>query len=113
MAKKATAIVPTMLRMREELRKRIEREAKKNKRSLNSEMVARLEGSFAKDDAELSASKVLNAVLEHSDGSGKWIDAVAKIWENSRKRIAERPAIDDDEQNKLGDRLPLFTRDKL
>jgi hypothetical protein len=47
--KKATAIVPTMLRMREEMRLRLEREAKKNVRSLNTEMVMRLEGSFGSE----------------------------------------------------------------
>jgi hypothetical protein len=108
--KRATATIATMLRMREELRRRIEREAKNNERSLNSEMVARLEASFAKDDAELTASKVLNAVLEHSDGSRKWVGAVAKLWENSRQQIEERPATDDD-QNNAGGRL--FKRDRL
>jgi hypothetical protein len=44
--KRATAKVATMLRMREELRNRLDRESKKNDRSMNSEMVARLEGSF-------------------------------------------------------------------
>ena len=44
--KKPTDIVPTMLRMREEMRKRLEREAKKNSRSLNAEMVGRLDQSF-------------------------------------------------------------------
>jgi hypothetical protein len=94
--KKATATIATMLRMREELRRRIEREAKKNERSLNTEMVMRLERSFAKDDEELSASKVLNTVLEHSDGSEKWRDAVARLWE--QKTAAERSAIDDDRE---------------
>jgi hypothetical protein len=47
MAKKSTAIVPTMLRMREDLRQRLEREAKKKDHSLNAEMVHRLERSFA------------------------------------------------------------------
>ena len=41
-AKKSTEIVPTMLRMREEMRKRLEREAKRNDRSLNAEMVERI-----------------------------------------------------------------------
>jgi hypothetical protein len=50
MAKKPTEIVPTMLRMREDLRKRLEREAKKRDHSLNAEMVERLEASFVKDE---------------------------------------------------------------
>jgi hypothetical protein len=50
MVKKATAIVPTMLRIREGLRKRLELEAKKNGRSLNAEMTERLERSYAADE---------------------------------------------------------------
>jgi hypothetical protein len=42
MARKPTDLVPTMLRMEESLRKRLERAAKKNRQSLNSEMVERL-----------------------------------------------------------------------
>ena len=41
--RKSTALIPNMIRMREELRKRLEQQAKKNDRSLNSEMVLRLE----------------------------------------------------------------------
>jgi hypothetical protein len=48
--KKATAIVPTMLRLREDLRKRLEREATKHARSLNAEMVRRLQMSLALDE---------------------------------------------------------------
>ena len=44
--RKSTALVPSMIRMREELRKRLEQQAKKNNRSLNSEMILRLEQSF-------------------------------------------------------------------
>src|SRR3954453_4743938 len=42
MARKPTDLVPTMLRMEENLRKRLERAAKKNRQALNSEMVERL-----------------------------------------------------------------------
>ena len=47
--RKSTALVPSMIRMREELRKRLEQQAKKNNRSLNSEMILRLEQSFVDD----------------------------------------------------------------
>jgi hypothetical protein len=68
MAKKATAIVPTMLRMREELRKRLEREAKRNARSLNSEMVGRLEQSFTIDEQARSRDTAILDMLVNNDG---------------------------------------------
>jgi HicB family len=46
MARKATEIVPIMLRIREDLRRRLEREAKRHRISLNMEMRMRLEDSF-------------------------------------------------------------------
>jgi hypothetical protein len=48
--KKATEFIQFKLRIREGLRRQIEREAKKNGRSVNSEAVARLEQSFAQQE---------------------------------------------------------------
>jgi hypothetical protein len=67
MAKKATAIVPTMLRMREELRKRLEREAKKSGRSLNAEMVGRLEQSFTIDEQARARDSAIIDMLVNND----------------------------------------------
>jgi hypothetical protein len=50
MARKTTEIVTLSLRIREELRKRIEREAKRADRSMNAEIVHRLELSFQQGD---------------------------------------------------------------
>jgi hypothetical protein len=66
MAKKSTAIVPTMLRMREDLRKRLEREAKKRDHSLNAEMVERLEQSFV-DDAQNERDLAIIRIMMDSD----------------------------------------------
>jgi hypothetical protein len=60
MAKKANKVVPIMLRMPDELRKRLEREIKTSKRSLNGEMVLRLEQSFAREDAALQEGAFLD-----------------------------------------------------
>jgi len=49
MARKASAIVAPSLRIREDLRRRLEREAKRHGRSLNGEMVLRLEQSLEGD----------------------------------------------------------------
>src|SRR5262249_5932975 len=48
--RKKTDIVPLMLRLREELRGRLESAAKNQERSLNSEIVARLEESFRRSE---------------------------------------------------------------
>lgn len=50
MARKPTEIVPLMLRLRESLRHRLEQVAKQADRSMNAEIVDRLEKSFSRDD---------------------------------------------------------------
>jgi hypothetical protein len=57
-ARKATELVPTMLRIRESLRKKLERSAKSNDVSINQEISDRLEVSFNRDDilTEIRAS---------------------------------------------------------
>jgi hypothetical protein len=91
MAKKSTAIVPTMLRIREELRKRLEREAKKRDHSLNAEMAERLEKSF-------SASRdgaILDMLVRHDDVSAQLLrdiaDQIAKHpdWSTSEEERKE------------------------
>jgi hypothetical protein len=60
MARKQTATVNVTLRIREDLRRRIEHEAKKRKHSLNQELARRLEASFAVDDAKRTLDSVQN-----------------------------------------------------
>jgi hypothetical protein len=50
MARKTTEIVTLSLRIREELRKRVAREAKRAKHSMNAEIIQRLEQSFEQGD---------------------------------------------------------------
>jgi len=52
MARKPSDLVMTSLRLREALRRRIEKAAEKNGVSLNHEMVSRLERSFDKEAAQ-------------------------------------------------------------
>jgi hypothetical protein len=49
-AKKPQDIVPLMLRLREALRQRLAKEAEKGAKSLNAEIVDRLEASYTKDE---------------------------------------------------------------
>lgn len=57
-------IAPFGLRIPAELRKRLEKAAEKNIRSLNAEMVARLEDSLAVDDKKLSEYSVGELIQE-------------------------------------------------
>jgi uncharacterized protein (DUF1778 family) len=57
MSRSPSDIVPLQLRLTEALRRKIERAAEKNGRSLNSEMVLRLTQSFVLEDAAQSAKQ--------------------------------------------------------
>jgi Arc-like DNA binding domain len=59
MARKTTEIVSLSLRIREELRKRLEREAKRADRSMNAEIVHRLEQSFQQEDIIKTIKEVI------------------------------------------------------
>jgi hypothetical protein len=66
MSRNPTDIVPLQLRLTEALRRKIERAAEKNGRSLNSEMVQRLTQSFVLEDvgnkieSELEQARQIN-----------------------------------------------------
>jgi hypothetical protein len=62
MPRKSTEIVPIMLRIREDLRRKLEREAKRHRTSLNAEMNMRLEDSF--DQAARRSNESVAADLE-------------------------------------------------
>jgi hypothetical protein len=83
MAKKSTEIVPTMLRIREDLRKRLEREAKKKDHSLNAEMVDRLEQSFVDDEQNQREIAIIRMMMESDDIS---VDLMRKIVRELWKR---------------------------
>jgi Arc-like DNA binding domain len=50
MARKRTELRPVMVRLPETLRRRVERDAERNGRSMNTEIIHRLEQSFAEVD---------------------------------------------------------------
>lgn len=62
MARKLSDTVKLNLRFSEELRRRLERAAAKNNQSLNSEIVARLDGSFRFENLEAFTERLLEAV---------------------------------------------------
>jgi hypothetical protein len=85
MAKKSTELRPVMTRIPEGLRRRLEREAKRNARSMNAEIIHRLEHSLTEDDrwggpemlavARLMATAFYHTGLRASDGKEprKWL----------------------------------------
>ena len=99
MAKKSTAIVPTMLRMREDLRKRLEREAKKKDHSLNAEMVQRLEQSFVDDEQNKREVAIIRMMMESDDISA---DLMRKIVRELWKRRSWADADIDLKDNEIG-----------
>jgi hypothetical protein len=102
MAKKSTAIVPTMLRIREDLRKRLEREAKKRDHSLNAEMAERLEKSFADEAQATRDSAIVDLLTNHNDISGKLLRDIAS-------QIAKHPDWPETESNRTRFLLWLAT----
>ena len=75
MARKPSDTVQLKLRFPEALRRRLEREAKRHGRSLNSEILAILEGAFQQSDdvesrakaiAEALGDEIVNAIVEQA-----------------------------------------------
>ena len=79
MARKPTDTVQLKLRFSEALRRRLEREAARQDRSLNSEIISRVEQSFQKrDESELTASTLRAAF---GGATGDLLRAIAiAIW---------------------------------
>ena len=64
MARKPTDEVQLKLRFDEKLRRRLAREAERNDRSMNAEIVLRLESSFRQEDTEQLFKRALAAIVE-------------------------------------------------
>jgi hypothetical protein len=75
-ARKPTAIVQLKVRLREDLRRRLEREAERREDSLNNEIVRRLESSFKRDADQGLASEVRALRAEN-----------ATLWNELRRRF--------------------------
>ena len=102
MAKKGTEIVGLTLRLREGLRARLDQEAEINARSLNSEIVARLEESFSREADRArektyteQESEVLRWMVADTDGSSSdlirhvvFLLQLNKDWASSPQKTA-------------------------
>jgi hypothetical protein len=76
MSRKLTDEVQLKLRFSEKLRRRLEGEAKRNKRSMNAEIIDRLEQSFTMPDL---AKATATAVIQMMNEPGRRIAASADV----------------------------------
>jgi hypothetical protein len=83
MARKPTEIVPLMLRLRESLRHRLEQTAKQADRSMNAEIVDRLEKSFSRDDQKEMIAQAVRAARQ------SMIEEVNSRIEEQRSQLEE------------------------
>jgi len=99
MARKSTEMVALTLRIREQLRRKLERAAERNNASLNAEMANRLERSFQKEaEADLATQvdilRAENARLSKSLQGWKELpeanEAVADFMTNWKRMLDER-----------------------
>jgi hypothetical protein len=109
MAKKSTAIVPTMLRIREDLRKRLEREAKKKDHSLNAEMASRLEQSFVDDEQNQREVKIIRMMMDSPDIS---VDLMKKIVRELWSRRSWADVDSDPKDNEVGLHFLEYAKEK-
>jgi hypothetical protein len=102
--KKPTDIVPLMLRLREELRERLAIEAFTQERSLNNEIVRRLEQSFEveKTSALIEMAKTWNALADKKMAEVEEIYKRAEAINKSTLAALER-RIAQDAESKRGE----------
>jgi hypothetical protein len=95
MARKPTEVVAVTLRIREDLRRRLEREARRDGISLNAEMEKRLEDSF-----DLANTGSLIRVLVGGGFIANLLGAIAKVFEVGGNLMRD-PVRIDVEQSRL------------
>ena len=91
MARRTQELRPVMVRIPEGLRRRLEREAVRNGRSMNTEIIHRLERSFADLGSEMAqlaqqagttaAEKMVSTLIDPSSGS----DALKRLLEHAAR----------------------------
>ena len=89
-AKKSNELVPLMLRLRQSLRKKLERAAKSSGLSLNSEVTTRLEYTFAEDERN-------EAHLKEMEERRDELNEEARQWyeEQAREKAEHEAALRD------------------
>jgi hypothetical protein len=111
MARKTTELVPLMLRLREGLRKKLERAAKTNDVSMNQEITDRLEYSFEREKQEAFNDEFqrdlvhgvvegVKAVLEQAEAEGVKVKAFLVQEKEPKVQVLVEPKIDTDPKPK-------------
>ena len=85
--KRVSAIPPFGLRLQPDLKRQLEEKAKEGARSLNAEIVARLEFSL---ETEVIVQES-GFDVGHGFGSPEWLAALRKLWAN---KPASQPALE-------------------
>jgi hypothetical protein len=84
--RRKTEIVQVNLRLREELRQRLSREAEKSGRSFNQELVHRLEESFRVESLEKVMERGMVEVTTATEGAvGKMLEMYLKDLTETKK----------------------------
>ena len=92
MTRKATEIVQLKLQFAEALRRKLEKEAARNGRSMNSEIIHRLEQSFtAPDITQVIAERLQQAVARVGGGPAEGRDAAGRPNNGPRNRVGRNP----------------------
>jgi hypothetical protein len=100
MVRKAQELRPVMTRIPEGLRRRLEREAALNRRSMNSEIVHRLEESFRRHDTEAMMRQAMDRLTERFRSllsAGFEPTQIKPATAEHLARVAEAQKHDDDE----------------
>jgi hypothetical protein len=87
MARKSTDIVPLTLRLREDLRRKLERAADKAERSLNIEIVERLEASFTNEEKARDQKQMMAKLDETAARLQSSYDNIMKKEEELAARL--------------------------
>jgi DNA-binding FrmR family transcriptional regulator len=93
-ARKPTDIVNLKLRFREELRRRLDKEAKKSGRSLNGEIVARLERSLEANEMRTAVSEAARFEIARLALSAvRTQTGIEKMLDEDRQLLDSKPVL--------------------
>jgi hypothetical protein len=91
MARKPTDEVQLKLRFDEKLRRRLAREAERNDRSMNAEIVLRLESSFRQEDTEQLFKRALAAIVEDVQNIKQQAERLTAPPPTTLRELGHRP----------------------
>jgi hypothetical protein len=99
MVRKSQELRPVMTRIPEGLRRRLEREAKQNRCSMNAEIVARLEASFQREDEKEMIKRATQEAVKSSAGAA--VVMTLSELHLLPQQPPGKPQLSDEEQTRL------------